>query len=153
MFRTRLRRLNEQSDAMIIAIPGSPGELIDKITILELKALHFSDAAKRAVVQRQLGQLQALWQTAVADRIDSAIEPAIAELRQVNAVLWQVEEDLRALEARQDFGAHFVELARSVYRTNDRRAAAKRLIDAALGAAMIEEKSYVTGAGDRPGLP
>jgi hypothetical protein len=132
---------------MIIDIPGSPGELIDKITILELKVRHFDDAAKRATVQRQLQQLQALWQAAVAARVDGAIEAAIAELRQVNAVLWQVEEDLRALEARQDFGARFVALARSVYRTNDRRAAAKRLIDAALGAAMIEEKSYVTGAG------
>lgn len=132
---------------MIIDIPGSPGELIDKITILELKVRHFDDAAKRATVQRQLQQLQALWLAAVAARVDGAIEAAIAELRQVNAVLWQVEEDLRALEARQDFGARFVALARSVYRTNDRRAAAKRLIDAALGAAMIEEKSYVTGAG------
>jgi hypothetical protein len=132
---------------MIIDIPGSPGELIDKITILELKTRHFADAAKRATVQRQLEQLQALWQRAVAGKVDAAIQEAIAELRQVNAILWDVEEDLRALEARQDFGPRFVELARSVYRTNDRRAAAKRRIDATLGAAMIEEKSYVTGAG------
>ncbi len=131
---------------MIIDIPGSPGELIDKITILELKARHFADAAKRATVQRQLTQLQALWQRAVAGKIDAAMQEAIAELRQVNAILWDVEEDLRALEASQDFGPRFVALARSVYRTNDRRAAAKRRIDAALGSAMIEEKSYVTGA-------
>ncbi len=130
---------------MIIDIPGSPGELIDKITILELKTRHFSDAAKRATVQRQLSQLQDLWTHHIAARKTPDIEAAIGELRQVNSILWDVEEDLRALEAQQDFGARFIELARSVYRTNDRRAAAKRRIDAALGASMIEEKSYATG--------
>lgn len=131
---------------MIIDIPGSPGELIDKITILELKARHFTDATKRETVQRQLGVLSALWGQNVAQRLTPAMERAIAELREANSKLWDIEEDLRALEARQDFGARFVELARSVYKTNDRRAAAKRVIDAELGAAMIEEKSYVTGA-------
>jgi hypothetical protein len=130
---------------MIIDIPGSPGELIDKITILELKVRHFSDAAKRATVQRQLGQLQALWSRHVDSRALPQIEAAVGELREVNAALWDIEEDLRALEAAGDFGQRFVELARSVYRTNDRRAGAKRLIDAALGSAMIEEKSYETG--------
>lgn len=138
---------------MIIDIPGSPGELIDKITILELKRRHFTDAAKRATVERQLAQLQALWQRHVAHHGRPEIEAAIGELRQVNAVLWDVEEDLRALEAAQDFGPRFVELARSVYRTNDRRAAAKRRIDAALGSAMIEEKSYVTGGREGAGTP
>jgi len=130
---------------MIIDIPGSPGELIDKITILELKVRHFTDAAKRTTVERQLKQLKALWDGHVAQRGTAEIQAAIGELRQVNAMLWDIEEDLRALEAAQDFGPRFVELARSVYRTNDRRAAAKRRIDAALGSAMIEEKSYVTG--------
>jgi hypothetical protein len=130
---------------MIIDIPGSPGELIDKITILELKQRHFIDAARRDNVARQLARLQALWDGQVAQRAATAeIAAAIAELRQVNALLWDVEEDLRALEAAQDFGPRFVALARSVYRSNDRRAAAKRRIDAALGATMIEEKSYAT---------
>jgi hypothetical protein len=131
---------------MIIDIPGSPGELIDKITILELKARHFTDASKRATVQRQLQTLQSLWQHHLGARMSPKIERAMAELRAVNATLWDVEEDLRALEAAQDFGPRFVELARAVYLTNDRRAAAKRSIDDELGAAMIEEKSYVTGA-------
>jgi hypothetical protein len=138
---------------MIIDIPGSPGELIDKITILELKTRHFTDMAKRQTVERQLGQLQALWQRHAMPRSSPEIEAAIGELRQVNAILWDVEEDLRALEAAQDFGPRFVELARSVYRTNDRRAAAKRRIDAALGSAMIEEKSYVTGGRQTDGTP
>ncbi|MEO8558922.1 MAG: hypothetical protein ABI439_07660 [Rhodospirillales bacterium] len=141
---------------MIIDIPGSPGELIDRIAILELKSRHFTDAAKRTTVERQLARLQALWDGQVAQRagaeITSAgIVAAIGELRQVNAILWDVEEDLRALEAKQDFGPRFVELARSVYRTNDRRAAAKRRIDAALGSTMIEEKSYVTKESAAPG--
>jgi hypothetical protein len=132
---------------MIIDIPGSPGELIDKITILELKVRHFTDANKRATVERQLGQLQGLWARHMAGHASAGIDTAIGDLRQANALLWDVEEDLRALEAVQDFGPRFVELARSVYRTNDRRAAAKRQIDLALGATMGEEKSYVTGAG------
>ena len=130
---------------MIIDIPGSPGELIDKITILELKVRHFSDPVKRATVQRQLGQLQALWTGHVTSAALPQIEAAIGELRRVNAALWDIEEDLRALEAAGDFGPRFVELARAVYLTNDRRSGAKRQIDAALGSAMIEEKSYVTG--------
>ncbi len=136
---------------MIIDIPGSPGELIDKITILELKVRHFADATKRATVERQLEQLQGLWAGRVAMHATAAIDAAIGELRTVNAALWDVEEDLRALEAAQDFGPRFVALARSVYRTNDRRAAAKRSIDAALGSSMIEEKSYVTGQRDDSG--
>ena len=130
---------------MILDIPGSPGELIDKITILELKARHFTDPAKRHNVERQLATLSALWAAKV--KISAAMDKHIAVLREVNAALWEIEERLRALEKNADFGASFVDCARAVYLNNDRRAAAKRAIDAELGATMIEEKSYLTGAG------
>ena len=133
---------------MIIDIPGSPGELIDKIVILELKARHFTDPSKRATVERQLASLSALWRAKVT--VTAEMDAAIATLRAVNAALWDIEEQLRAFERAGDFGARFVECARAVYLNNDRRAAAKRSIDTALGAVMIEEKSYVTGA-KKPG--
>lgn len=130
---------------MILHLPASPGELIDRITILELKARHFADAAKRATVARQLAALEEIWRREVT--VSPTMQDRIAELRAANAALWDIEEELRALEKAQDFGPRFVSLARAVYQTNDRRAAAKRAIDAELDAPMIEEKSYVTGAG------
>lgn len=117
--------------------PISWGELIDKITILELKAERVVDATARANVRRELALLRPL-----------EPEPAgpLAELRVrlagVNARLWDVEDRLREKEAASDFGPEFVELARSVYRCNDERAAIKREINLALGSSLVEEKSY-----------
>lgn len=125
-----------------ILVPVSPGELIDKITILEIKAARIADPAKRANVVRELALLAAARDAHVT--VDAAVAGWTDQLRAVNAALWQVEDDLRAAEARGDFGAAFVAMARSVYQTNDRRAALKRAINDHLGSALVEEKSYTT---------
>lgn len=123
---------------MTLLAPISWGELIDKITILEIKSARIADPAKRANVQREL---QAL--TQVRDTQGGATPAAlVAELRQVNEQLWEIEDLIRDCEGRGDFGPAFVDLARRVYKTNDRRAALKRRINEQLGSDLVEEKSY-----------
>ena len=124
---------------MHVLIPVAPGELIDKITILEVKASRI-DTAKRANVEAELALLCAARDQAIAS--SAALDALTDELAQVNAVLWDIEDAKRACERAQDFGAHFIELARSVYRENDRRAALKRRINKLLGSSIFEEKSY-----------
>jgi hypothetical protein len=121
-------------------VPVSWGELIDKITILEIKRERIDDSAAQANVGRELDALRA-----VAGMIltDPATGPFIARLRAVNAELWDIEDEIRGKEAAEDFGDRFVDLARSVYRLNDRRAAIKRGINVQLGSALVEEKSYM----------
>ena len=120
-----------------ILAPVSLGELVDKITILDIKNEHLQGPAL-ANVQRER---QALGRT--LDALPLTVEPALVEeLRATNASLWSVEDALREHERRQDFGEAFVELARSVYRLNDRRAALKKRINLLAGSALIEEKSY-----------
>jgi hypothetical protein len=118
--------------------PISWGELIDKLTILELKAARLSDPAALANVRRELAALAPL----EAGAHDARLPTLRAALMEVNAALWDIEDRIREREAAADFGAAFVELARSVYRQNDRRAALKREISLALGSDLIEEKSY-----------
>jgi hypothetical protein len=121
----------------------SAGELIDKITILQIKAQRIDDAAKLANVRAELATLVAAnhgWL-----RPSAELTALREELRSVNEALWTVEDELRLCERNQDFGSHFVELARSVYRHNDRRAALKRQINELLGSRLIEEKSYASG--------
>jgi hypothetical protein len=129
---------------MIIQIPASPGEVLDKLTILDIKLDRIADAAKRANVAREHQALTEAWDAALAGR--PGLLPQLAEhraaLRAVNEALWEVEDALREHERRAEFGARFVELARSVYRTNDRRAALKRQVNDLLGSALHEEKSY-----------
>jgi hypothetical protein len=125
---------------MVLTIPASAGEVIDKLTILEIKLARIADAAKRANVAREHAALAAAWRAAVPDEAPLA-EP-IAALRQVNEALWDIEDEIRDQERKSDFGADFVRLARAVYHTNDRRAALKREINAKLGSALVEEKSY-----------
>lgn len=122
---------------MTLLAPVSWGELIDKITILEIKAARIADAAKLANIRREL---QAL--IAVRDAQGTAPAALVAELGQVNEQLWDIEDRIRECEQRGDFGAAFIELARSVYKTNDRRAALKRKINDAMGSELVEEKSY-----------
>lgn len=131
-------------------VPVSWGELLDKITILELKAERIEAPAGRANVRRELEALgEALARARDAAGL-AADDPALArllrELRQVNETLWTVEDELRAAEAAQAFDARFVALARAVYRTNDRRAAIKRAINRHLGSALVEEKSYASAS-------
>jgi hypothetical protein len=118
-------------------IPVSWGELIDKITILEIKAERLTDPAALANVRRELAAL-----APYAPAADARLPALRAALAEVNAALWDIEDRIREKEAAADFGADFVELARAVYRQNDRRAALKRQISLTLGSDLIEEKSY-----------
>jgi hypothetical protein len=121
-------------------VPISPGELLDKLTILEIKAERIHDAGKRKNVLHELAALRRVWTTARAAGPDVAA--LVQELKTVNESLWDIEDAIRLKEAQRVFDAGFVELARSVYRTNDRRAAIKRALNEALGSELIEEKSY-----------
>lgn len=121
-------------------MPTAPGELIDKLTILRLKAEKITDPVKLANV---LHEQMALQQTADAALPASAALTGLWEqLYQINAALWVIEDDIRACESRADFGPDFIRLARAVYVTNDQRAAVKKRINLHLGSAIIEEKSY-----------
>jgi len=123
-----------------LLIPTSPGEFLDKLAILEIKSERMGDPAKLANVQRELALLRETWAASPLSVRD--VGSLRAELRQVNEALWDVEDALRAREASGAFDAGFVELARTVYRTNDRRAAIKRELNVALGSDLLEEKSY-----------
>lgn len=123
-----------------IMTPIAPGELLDKITILQIKSERITEAEKHANVMVELTALQAV----SAEHIPET-ETIIAltdDLKQVNEALWVIEDDIRDCERAGDFGTEFVRLARAVYVTNDKRAALKRDINTALGSALIEEKSY-----------
>ena len=128
------------ADTRTIRAPIGAGELIDKITILEIKAERLTDAQKARNVATELELLRDIRAEAGLD--GAQIDAFAAELRTINAALWDIEDALRACEARGDFGAGFVALARDVYRTNDRRSAIKKRIDLALGSTIVEEKSY-----------
>jgi Family of unknown function (DUF6165) len=122
-------------------IPVSFGDLIDKITILEIKSSRFADARKLANVRFELDLLTAA--LASFSRLPSRAGELRAELRGINEALWEIEDQIRECERTKDFGARFIELARSVYLTNDRRSAVKRRLNELAGSAIVEEKSYV----------
>ena len=123
--------------------PVSWGELLDKITILEIKAARIPGPAARANVAQELALLSAV-AAPVMDRAD--LLALVEDLRAANLALWRIEDDIRACEAAGDFGAGFVALARAVYRTNDQRAAIKRQINTLLGSALVEEKFHAPSA-------
>ncbi len=123
-----------------ILVPVSPGELLDKLTILRIKAERIADPAQLANVRRELALLDEAWRREVGPEPDLREEEAA--LARVNAALWETEDELREREAAQRFDAEFVVLARSVYQRNDERAAIKRRVNTKLGSALIEEKSY-----------
>ena len=125
---------------MHLDCPTSPGDFLDKVTILEIKSERITDAAKLENVRRELGALRATWQASPLAARD--VKSLVDQLREVNARLWEIEDAIRDKEAAKTFDAEFVELARSVYRTNDRRAALKRELNVVLGSELIEEKSY-----------
>jgi hypothetical protein len=123
-----------------ILVPLSPGELLDKITILRIKAQRIEDAGKLGNVRRELALLEQRWSQAVAATIELAADEAA--LARVNSELWDIEDRIREHEAQQRFDAGFVELARAVYLRNDERAAIKQRINLKLKSAIVEEKSY-----------
>jgi hypothetical protein len=133
-------RLAEAPRAGTITVEIAPGELIDKITILEIKQARLTDTDKVANVRRELAALVAARDRSIPRSEELA--RLTAELKAANEALWDVEDEVRRCERAQDFGPRFIELARSVYRTNDRRAVIKRRINELLGAAFLEEKSY-----------
>jgi hypothetical protein len=118
----------------------SAGELIDKITILEIKLEQIQDAAKRANVRREFDTLGATLAKDVAASDD--LTRLRGALKAVNLELWRIEDEIRDEERASRFGERFVELARAVYFTNDRRAALKRQINLLTDSDLIEEKSY-----------
>jgi len=123
-----------------ILVPISPGELLDKITILRIKLQRMSDPAKLANVRHELALLDATWGESAHVSIDLSAE--VQALEAVNARLWDIEDDIRDHEARHAFDARFIELARAVYINNDQRAAIKKRINSRLGSKIVEEKSY-----------
>jgi len=125
----------------MVQVDVAPGELIDKITILEIKAARIADPAKLKNIHHELSIL-----TRVRDEdLNSSTELTrlTDEIRRLNEKLWVIEDDIRSCEKNNDFGARFIELARSVYITNDQRAARKKDINTLLHSTIVEEKSYV----------
>jgi len=129
-----------QKMADVIKVPVSFGEVLDKITILEIKSERIKDEAKVRNVRLELDELSTTWNDAVENQ--SAIADLRKQLKAVNEELWVIEDDIRDEEAAQNFGSKFIELARAVYVTNDKRAALKKDINLALGSRFVEEKSY-----------
>ncbi len=125
---------------MAVMIPVSWGELFDKLTILRIKSARISDDSKRANISAELTALERI---PAAHRLpEEELQRLIAELHQVNEALWDIEDGIRQRERERDFSERFIELARSVYRTNDKRAELKRAINDLLGSDLVEEKSY-----------
>lgn len=123
-----------------ILVEIAPGELIDKITILEIKTERITDEEKLHNVGVELRVLEKARDEAI--QASPTLDELTAKLREVNKALWDIEDDVRACERREDFGPSFIELARSVYRKNDQRAAVKREVNDLLESKLIEEKSY-----------
>jgi Family of unknown function (DUF6165) len=123
-----------------LLVPVSPGELLDKITILRIKVARIQDAAKLANVKLELSLLEQTWKDSGAAAHDVALDERALE--NVNGRLWDIEDRIRDKEAHQTFDREFIELARAVYICNDERAAIKKRINLQLGSRLIEEKSY-----------
>jgi hypothetical protein len=123
-----------------ILVPISPGELLDKITILRIKQVRIPDAAKLANVKLELALLEQTWRDCGGAARDVALDERA--LQNVNERLWDIEDRIRDKEAKQSFDRDFIELARAVYLANDERAAIKKRINLQLGSRLIEEKSY-----------
>jgi hypothetical protein len=135
-----LRPSADRAPMSTISTPVSYGELIDKITILEIKSVQIRDAAKLANVRTELDLLNTTWAAHPASHTDISVERA--QLLAVNQALWDIEDHIRVKEKAKTFDAEFIELARSVYFRNDERAAVKRVINEKLGSTLVEEKSY-----------
>ena len=123
-----------------VLVPISPGELLDKITILRIKVARISDAAKLANVRLELDLLERTWRDGGCAAFDVAQDERA--LQQVNERLWDIEDRIRGKEAKQTFDREFIELAREVYISNDERAAIKKRVNVKLGSRLVEEKSY-----------
>ncbi|EKD48801.1 MAG: hypothetical protein ACD_64C00125G0003 [uncultured bacterium] len=132
------------ADAHKIIAPVSIGELFDKITILEIKMNYFTNPAQRVNVQQELTLLKQTVTDSqiIAPEITTQLEQLISQLRETNKKLWDIEDAIRAKEAKKEFDTAFIALARSVYFTNDERCRIKRAINELAGSTLIEEKQY-----------
>jgi hypothetical protein len=132
-------RAEEKLAGQYPVAPVSVGELLDKIAILDIKRERIADSDKRANVEREFAAL-----SAARDKLslNGAIAPLVADLKKVNEALWEIEDDIRECEAKSDFGPRFIELARSVYKQNDKRAALKAEVNKLCNSALREEKSH-----------
>lgn len=125
---------------MQLLTPVSPGELIDKLTILDIKAERIDDARKLGNVRHERDLLEQVWRDSQLETEE--IVRLRAQLKAINEQLWEIEDAIRDEERAGRFGERFIELARAVYVTNDERAAVKKAINEALGSRIVEEKSY-----------
>jgi hypothetical protein len=123
-----------------LLVPVSPGELLDRITILRIKSERIADPLKLVNVRHELALLEQTWRSAPI--VGAGIAAEVAALQRVNSELWDIEDRIREHEAQRRFDADFIALARSVYLRNDERAAIKKRINVALNATLVEEKSY-----------
>ncbi len=130
---------------MNITTPVSVGEFLDKLTILQIKSERMSDPDKLANVRRELAVLEQTW--AASPFADTDVGSELGRLKAVNEKLWEIEDRIRLKEAAGEFDAEFIALARSVYITNDERAAIKRELNLRLGSDLVEEKSYADYRG------
>ena len=123
-----------------VSVPVAPGELIDKITILEIKLERIEAEAKLENIKKELDVLSQAYNRAVP-KSEKLIKLTV-ELKKINELLWEIEDEIRGCERTKDFGDTFIKLARAVYVTNDKRMKVKRAINDLLGSQIIEEKSY-----------
>lgn len=123
-----------------VRVEVGAGELIDKITILEIKSDRIADEVKLVNIRHELGVLTATRDEQMQD--SDELGKLSTQLKAINEKIWQIEDDIRECESRKDFGEAFIELARGVYHTNDKRAAVKKQINLLAGSEIIEEKSY-----------
>lgn len=123
-----------------IKVPVSPGEVLDKITILEIKSERISDPEKVQNVKAELALLQETWNENIRETRE--IQSLRAQLKEINEQLWEIEDDIRDKERAGEFDDRFIELARAVYVTNDKRSRVKKELNLHLGSEIIEEKSY-----------
>jgi predicted nucleic acid-binding Zn-ribbon protein len=130
---------------MLLHVPLSVGEVLDKVTILEIKSERIDDAAKLKNINNELAQLRALLTDAVFD--EASIKSLVDELKQINEALWDIEDNIRDQEMAGTFGDRFIELARAVYVTNDKRAMIKKKLNEETGSTLVEEKSYKDYSG------
>jgi len=132
--------MGHSKSAMHLIVKTSPGEFLDKLTILEIKSERIRDHKKLENVERELAHLRVIWSESSLSKVD--VSALLAELKEINESLWEVEDQIRLKESANQFDDGFIQLARSVYLTNDRRAAIKRKLNITLGSELLEEKSY-----------
>ena len=119
----------------------SNGELLDKLTILELKLTNISDVQKLTNIQKEHDELNPL-AGQLFDSYGEELKDLYKQLAEINSELWTIEDDIRECERNKDFGSDFVSLARAVYFTNDKRSEIKKSINLLTGSGFVEEKSY-----------